>query len=203
MRVPALVAVSLLALVAGCSATLRDGVYGCAMNGPCPSGFYCWRDEICHNRVEVESDSGPGPADSGPLRDTGMITMPDTGGPVTCSPTMPGSCTGSQVCAVGAWTGPMPSYRCAVTTDLQNTHHEMACVMGSAFCVSPDACIPSSGLSRCMRPCGPPGDACAFMEDCTITTGGAHVCAPGCGAGGVCPHPGTSCTMGHCLPTGW
>lgn len=184
-----------MASMLGCSASLRDGVYGCA-DGQCPASLpNCWSsDHRCHAAAE---------SDAGPQVDTGMLPPVDGGNGGACAPTMLGSCGAGQSCVVGAWSGPGPSYQCASATQIVSPSHGNPCVMGgSPGCSVPDACIPGSGGSRCMRPCGPP-DPCGFTEDCAMTSTGNRVCAAPCGAGGICPAFGFRCSAGHCLPVGW
>jgi hypothetical protein len=199
-----------LALALGCSAQLRDGVYGC-VDGHCPSGYACWeRDHLCHTTPEPENDAGTDANVETP--DMGM-PPPDMGTTgactgATCSGTTCGMCPGGpppQTCAQGQWNDPMlmtgPTYSC--TTTVMTTHHGEACVMGGSTCTAPDVCLMATGGSFCMRPCMP-GSQCGFTEDCVMGIPGAMggVCARSCG---VCPLPSLTCSASlmHCLPAAW
>lgn len=194
-------AVLLLAALGGCSAMLSDARYGC-VDGQCPAGFVCWSsDSRCHTGPETV-DMGVASVDMGPMPDMGM-PPPDMGA-LHMACTMPAMCTGGAGadCVVGAWAGPMPSFACAVMSQITNATHGMPCTMG-AVCISPDACIPGTVSSHCFRPCGMPGaDHCGFGETCAAhgTMGGT--CLHSCIAG-ACPGGGAICVSGFCQPPNW
>jgi hypothetical protein len=175
-----------------CTATLADATYGCP-DHHCPSSMTCWSDGLCHFGTESQTDSGM------PQPDSMMPPMPDMGGPSRCTT----ACSGGEDCVIGAWTSPMPSYRCASFSQIMTASHGMQCTMGPS-CTSPDVCIPGSGTMRCMRPCGMlVGDNCGFGETCVMHMGGGMggVCARACAPTGMqCPMMGAVCFGGYCMP---
>lgn len=177
-------ALALVALAAGCTPTLRSGVYDCT-DGRCPSGMHCGSDHVC--RTEPESDAGNGGRDVG-------LPPPDGGG-TRC----PGGCTSPAICAQ-ADVSHHPTWSCVGTN--APPAHGQPCVPGGTSCNFPDGCI----LGACVRPCEPPElDPCGFGESCTMVTvmgTSAPVCLAPCP--GPCPG-GTTCNAARrlCLPTGW
>jgi hypothetical protein len=187
-----------LALVTGCSATLRsDGFYGCPEpDRSCPSGLVCHlSNHLCYHSPE---DASVVP-DGGSMPDTGMPMMPDSGTSSMCVP----PCSGGQTCVMGQFQAGMPIWGCASGPAPAN--HGMACT-GPSSCNVPDACLPTpaGGGPACMRPCDPHFGAagCGFMEDCvdfgSMHTVCAHHCPAGCAAPLVC-----DAGRGFCLPPGW
>ena len=86
---------ALCAWLAGCSASIPEGVYACASETDCPADFVCSRGEdddrdYCYRSAQAQAGSGDG-GRGGAAGDAGMpVAGADAGPPAPVAPTATG-----------------------------------------------------------------------------------------------------------------
>jgi len=180
MRLHARVAVACLgALVAACSAELREGVYGCTTDDTCPAGWSCVGGR-CYRasttpecRVDLHCDDGS------------VCTLDICeGGRCTHEP-QAGDCDDGDFCN-GADT----------------------CAEGLCANVGPPPCPPDSCMATGCTDCGGPGGACCAGDVCAPGTACVSGICETCGSSGQsccfgeCSDPGAVCLGDYCATCG-